>query len=265
MPEPDISDWMITAIGKIDLFEGLDPALPSAIARHCSRRNAPKGMRLYHQGEVSQGLFYVVSGYVRRAVGSREGDEKVLEIVSPGQCCGLAELFGGTIHNSFAEVVKEAVVLEISKAGLIQAVSDNPPLAMRLLSVIAERHAALEHDVATNCLRSGARRLLDYLSREIGNALKKDGETVLELPVPKSVIAARIGITAETLSRAFRDLSEAGLIEVHGRYIVLLEKFTRQYATANGGPILPAEPRHHNRRVEHATFAQDRNVRAWMS
>jgi len=43
------------------------------------------------------------------------------------------------------------------------------------------------------------------------------------LPAAKIVIASRLGISPEALSRAFRDLSDAGLITVHGSRIVIAD------------------------------------------
>lgn len=264
------SSGMTAAIAKIALFEGLGADLSARIVRHCAYRRVPKGARLYQQGETPQALYYLVSGYLRRATGSLEGDEKVLDIVSPGQCCGLAELFCGVAHTSFAEAVKEAVVLEIGKAGLLHAAAECPPLALRITVALAGRQVALEQDVAANSFQCGARRLLDYLLREVGGALKPEGDTTFELPVPKSVIAARLGVTAETLSRSFRELSDAGLIQVYGKQVTILDKLARrrsaqaaQTAQTPPPPILERR-RRRDPWAERATLTQPLGSRAWL-
>jgi Mn-dependent DtxR family transcriptional regulator len=46
--------------------------------------------------------------------------------------------------------------------------------------------------------------------------------TEINLVVPKHVVASRISVTPETLSRTLKKLCKDGLLEVHDRHIVLL-------------------------------------------
>ena len=82
--------------GKIPMFEGLEPALLQRIAGASSRRSVNKGERIYWEGEAPRAFYHVLSGHVRRALSSPVGEEKVVDILSPGQSFGLAELFGVT-------------------------------------------------------------------------------------------------------------------------------------------------------------------------
>ena len=47
------------------------------------------------------------------------------------------------------------------------------------------------------------------------------GRAEVELPTSKQVIASRLSLTPETLSRIFHDLSNSSLISVHGKRIKL--------------------------------------------
>jgi CRP-like cAMP-binding protein len=46
----------------------------------------------------------------------------------------------------------------------------------------------------------------------------------VRLPVSKTLVAARLGITKETLSRLLRSLAERRLIEVSQREIAILDR-----------------------------------------
>ena len=48
-----------------------------------------------------------------------------------------------------------------------------------------------------------------------------DVPSEIALPTSKQVIASRLNLTPETLSRIFHDLSDAGLISVQGKRITL--------------------------------------------
>ena len=71
----------------------------------------------------------------------------------------------------------------------------------------------------------------DYLRRLAGSGPAQRPCVVLELEIPKHVLAARLGFTPETLSRIFRELSDAGMINVNGKQLTLTEAFCRRYAS----------------------------------
>lgn len=217
---------------RIALFEGLEPALLEKIGHSACCKSAVKGERIYWQGETPRAFYYVLSGHVRRALASPVGEEKVIDIFSPGQSFGLAELFGTAPYVSFAEAVETTVFLQVDKEVLLAALAESRVLTLRVLAAAADRQASLERDVAACFFQSGSARLIDYLLRAAGPALRSCGDTTLELPVSKSLIAARIGVTAETLSRSLRELSDAGLITVRGRTVVLHAELVARHGAA---------------------------------
>ncbi len=211
-------------LAKIVLFEGLDGDTLEALASAASHLAVRGEERIYWQGEFPNAYYHVVSGHVRRSLASPEGDEKIIDVVSAGQGFGLVELFGQAPYVSFAAATEESLLLCIRREVMMQAIAASPALSLRVMAAAAHRQAAFERDVAASFFHSGCRRLIDYLLRQAGKSFDPKGETVLQLPITKRLIAARIGVTAETLSRAFRELSEAGLIRVRGKEVTLLGK-----------------------------------------
>jgi CRP-like cAMP-binding protein len=208
-------------IANVALFAGVAPESLARIVRGGVRRVVEPRERIYWQGETA-GSFYVIrAGHVRLAVASPGGDEKVIDILSAGQHFGLAELFGARIHTSFAEAVTAVSLIEIDAGSLFHAIGAHPDLALRILSAVAGQYAALQQDVIASSFRSGTDRLVDYLLALAGRKLRPGYEASIELPVSKRLIAARLGVTAETLSRLLRELSDSGLIRVYGRQITL--------------------------------------------
>ena len=59
-------------------------------------------------------------------------------------------------------------------------------------------------------------RVIGFLLDEIDPSNKKRGAATLTLPAVKRVIASRLGMAGETLSRVFRELSRENLISVEG-------------------------------------------------
>ena len=88
------------------------------------------------------------------------------------------------------------------------------------LAGLSVRLHALVRDVETYSERSSTQRVIGYLLQQCDQVLAGADDTVaVDLSTSKQVIASRLSLTPETLSRAFQELARAGLIEVQGRTI----------------------------------------------
>jgi CRP-like cAMP-binding protein len=77
------------------------------------------------------------------------------------------------------------------------------------------------HDVETYSLRSSAQRVVGYLLQQCPQGESGASSFDISLPTSKQVIASRLNLTPETLSRIFHDLSVNGLIGVSGKQITI--------------------------------------------
>ena len=81
---------------------------------------------------------------------------------------------------------------------------------------------SLVQDVETYSLRSSAQRVVGYLLQHCPqNDAECEGSFDISLPTSKQVIASRLNLTPETLSRIFHDLAANGLIAVSGKQITI--------------------------------------------
>lgn len=222
-------DDLSLVLGEISLFRGLPPSVVGEVARASQVLSLPKGRIIYAAGDRPRGMFYVMSGHLKTAVSSPEGGEKVIDILTPRKVFGVAELFGDAACVSTVETVTPVVLLAVGRDGVFRAMEQEPDVARRMLSAMAERQSSIERDIAADCFQSGTAKVVDYLARLAAEGGCGTGQIELELEIPKHVLAARLGFTPETLSRIFRELSDAGMIHVHGKQVTLMEIFARQH------------------------------------
>jgi CRP-like cAMP-binding protein len=90
--------------------------------------------------------------------------------------------------------------------------------AKALVAILAERKLELCAEIGSATLRKGAERLASYLVESAGN------DDAVQLPFSKTVLAARLGMQKETLSRLLRSLAADGMIAVSRRRIALLDR-----------------------------------------
>jgi CRP-like cAMP-binding protein len=229
---------LLETLGGLPLFAGVDATVFDLLAAVSRQQEASGGANIYAQGEVAGAFYVVLSGHVRRTILSPEGGEKVIDVVGPRQPVGLSELFGVRRYISTAAAVGECTLLGVRRDGLERAMSLSHDLCLRVLAAVAEQHTAFEQEIASTYFHSSCRRLVNYLLSLAGTRMDPATDEVIVLPMTKGLLAERIGVTPETLSRAFRDLADAGLISMSGKTITLTMKLTRRVRSEVGANSL---------------------------
>lgn len=205
---------------QMPFFSELSDEDIERVARYTRERTLDKGEILFQRGDPVHGFYFVVTGQVKLAVSSAQGNEKVVEIISPMQSFGEAVMLMNRPYPVFAEALVPTRLLHVAQNVVSDLIDQDSAFARKLLAGMAIRLHGMLQDVETYSLRSSTQRVIGYLLQQADDA--PSGERcIVELPTSKQVIASRLNLTPETLSRIFHDLSEAGLISVQGKRIEL--------------------------------------------
>jgi CRP-like cAMP-binding protein len=142
---------------------------------------------------------------------------------------GAADTFGLAIALLGRPVPYEAVALEdaflvmVPTRAVLALVENDPRFMRTVINALAERTVTLLGEVESGALRRGVQRLASYLdSLAVPNG--SDGTFTVRLPTTKTVVASRLGVKKETLSRMLRELAQKGLIAVEQREIAILDR-----------------------------------------
>jgi len=184
---------------------------------------------LFQKGDPSRGFHIVVYGQVKLLFVTPQGDEKVIEIMGPGQSFGEAIMFMDKPYPVTAQALVDSMLLHVSRDVVFDEIDRDPRFARRMIAGLSLRLHHLISDVEFYSLRSATQRVIGYLLRADSDHGEQPGNSVVvTLPASKAVIASRLNITPEHFSRTLHELSEAGLIEVAGRSVKIrdLEKLT---------------------------------------
>lgn len=208
-------------LSHIPLFHTLAPKHLDQIVAETKEIRLNKGEVLFRKGAPALGFYVVTFGQIKLGITSPQGNEKVVEIIGARQSFGEAAMFLSTVYPVTAEALADSLILYVSRKSVDQLLTQDPTFAHAMLAGLSFRLHSLIHDVESYSMRSSTQRVIGYLLQQCPEQPR--GAVEVSLPTSKMVIASRLNLTPETLSRVFHDLAQNGLIEVDGRMIRILD------------------------------------------
>lgn len=225
-----------TRIGEQRLIEGVIGALPlfwgataegrAALAAQCWALPAARGAVVLAQGTRPPGVFAVAYGAVKTVLRRPDRAERVLRLVSARETFGDSSALLGRPSPYEALAIEQAKLVVIPTQALVALMDREPRFARGLVMALAARKSELYAEMEAATLLSSTQRLAFYLTELASNDAGGEGAAgarVVTLPFSKTLVASRLGVQKETLSRLLRDLVERGVIAMTRREIEILE------------------------------------------
>jgi len=216
-PSPDIARELRRAFLFADMSE---PHLQSLV-NSMQDINLDAGKALFRQGQAAERFYFVREGLVKLFRLSPEGDEKIIEIMRPGETFAEAVMFMGNQgrYPVNAEAINTSRVYAFEQKVFLNLLRESNEATFGLLGSMSRRLHMLVNQIESLTLQNATYRLVAYLLEQIPRDVKTSPE--VQLTTPKGVIASRLAIQPETLSRILAKLRQGGLIEVHGNHITI--------------------------------------------
>lgn len=207
-------------IAKLPLFQQAQRAHLDEILRHARTLYFRRGQVIARRGAPVPGMFAVAYGMVKLALRGDGGAERVLRLVGPSQTFGEVSLFLGQPLPLDAVAVVDTRLALVPGEPLLALLERDAHFGRRLIASLCKRMHELVTEFEATTMHGATERLAAYLDA----LAESPGEARVTLPAAKKLIAGRLGMTKETLSRALHELSQAGLVRVAGREVVLLDR-----------------------------------------
>jgi len=206
-------------LANVPLFKELTGDELDRIASNTREVRAARAEVLFRRGDPALGFHIVVFGQVKLAFTSPRGDEKVVDLIGPGQSFGEAVMFIERPHVVTAQALCDSLLLYIARDIVFQELERDPRFVRRIIAGLSSRLHRLMSDLESDSLHSGTQRVIGYLLYDSDENPAPGRALEVTLPASKGVIASRLSLTQEHFSRILHDLSARGLIDVHGRAI----------------------------------------------
>ena len=186
-------------------------------------RRLKAGQRLTSQGEPFEALYIVAEGYFKTFVADETGNQLVLGFPLRGDLVGADGLCNHR-HASYAVALTEAEVVVVpfrSIAHLGRSLDDFEQIIYRAISRELVTDHSLRSLVGTLGAEARVARFLANFADRCGSPGRP--ATRITLPMTRQEIGSYLGLTLETVSRAFSALADSGLVRVAQREVELCD------------------------------------------
>lgn len=157
--------------------------------------------------------YRVVSGATRKYQIRSDGRRQIADIHLPGDFFGFSS---NDKHGFSVQAIVEGTTIACYPRRMMEAIADSDPSVARLIRVntfaAIER---LEQQILVVSTMSAPERVKAFLVH-FRDRVGRSGEDGLVLPITRYDIADLLGLSTETVCRAFTDLRERGAISLEG-------------------------------------------------
>ncbi|MFT3691432.1 Crp/Fnr family transcriptional regulator [Paenirhodobacter sp.] len=190
------------------LFATLPPDLREPLLDSARVRQFGRGDPIFHQGDTALSLHIVADGWIKLYRIAPSGAEAVVGTMTRGQSFGEPIALRRAAYPVSAEASTEAQVIVLPAEALLSMLKARPEAAISVIASTFLHLQGLVEQIEQLKARSGTQRVAEFL---LDLCPEGADEATVTLPYDKMLIAGRLGMKPESLSRAFARLREHGV------------------------------------------------------
>lgn len=182
-------------------------------------QTVPRGATVFRQGDMPEYVHLLLSGQIALIAEDERLGPTIIEFLPAGEMfvapAGLLQV----PYLVTAQAIEESRILMLPAEDLRRLIMNEPAFAVAVTRAVSRHWRQLVRQIKELKLKSASQRLGSYL---IAKAPTREGATSYRLTEERKMIAAKLGMTPESLSRAFAQLKYAG-VSGRGRTIEIAD------------------------------------------
>lgn len=184
-------------------------------------RTYQKGQILIHAGDNPQYVFYIVKGKVRQYDISHKGDEVVVHVYDTNAFFPMMWVITGFENKYFFDVEEEVEVRVAPPESVVAFLRANPDVMYDLIGRVYTKVDRLLDKMTNLMTGSALRRVLYELTAECRRFGKKNDDGSYSIGLNENDIAARAGLSRETVNRELKKIAHENIVQVTRSGIVI--------------------------------------------
>lgn len=190
------------------LMKNLPDEVIDTLLANATTRQYGRGETVFLQGETAQVIHIVLDGWVKLYRVAPNGNEAIVNVFTRSHSFGEAVAFKHDKYPVAAEAVTDCKLLLVSTRTLVAMMKEEPELCVAVLASTFQHLQEMVSQLEQIKAQTGAQRVAEFL---LGLCACDTGSCMVTLPYDKILIAGRLGMKPESLSRAFSRLRKVGV------------------------------------------------------
>jgi CRP-like cAMP-binding protein len=214
-----LTDILLKRLQTFEFLRGLELDTLAELAKSAAWKVYPPDTVIFWEGDIETNLFYLQYGWLKVVKINSDGRGQILRFLGPGEIFNEIGVFARRPNPATAIALEEAGVWLIPRHAFEQILFAHPQTALQIMENMADRFISLVELTADLSLRTVEARLAKLLLEQATEDVipRRRWSTLTEM-------AAHLGTVPDVLSRAMRELSRAGLIEMDKQQIRILNR-----------------------------------------
>ncbi|RPF53227.1 Crp/Fnr family transcriptional regulator [Aquisalibacillus elongatus] len=211
--------------GQFPIFRDLSHDELQRLRNISLERDIDQGEILFHQNAPRHSVYFIRSGLVKIFKVSSEGDEQIINILHSDEMFPHVGFFDETPNPATAITLTEAKIVSVPIDEFELLLLEKPNMAIKVMKVIGEKLLDLQDRLQAIQSQDVFHRIVMMLIRftnELG-IKKSTGEIYLQLPITNAELASMIGVSRETVNRAFNRLKKENVMDYNRKEIHILD------------------------------------------
>ncbi|HEV2782308.1 MAG TPA: Crp/Fnr family transcriptional regulator [Actinophytocola sp.] len=206
------------------LLTYLEPADREFLFSRSLRRSYRAGELLLHQGDPSNHVLVIVSGWVRVYCSTSDGHDFLFTLRGPGDLIGELAALGGWPRMGTVQTLESVTAMQLIQEQFAACLRERPSIAMSLIKLMSERLREANAMMVEIATLDVPRRVAACLWRLIQqHGVRERGEFVLRIPLTQRDIANRIGASPRAVARSLATLRKRRIVATHPHRIVVAD------------------------------------------
>ena len=203
-------------------------SLPLPVLRDFNKLKAstllPKSAVLFVEGQAPQGIYILCQGKVKLSTIDHRGNPVIVKFAHPGEVLGLTACVSGQPYALTAETHTACHTSFVKRQDFLRFLRQHGDACFQAARYAAGRH----RDVVGAIQAIGHGHVANEKFAKFLLGLDENATNQVTITMTHKEIAETLGISRETVTRAFADFKSAGWIVVDGKIVTICKRTALQ-------------------------------------